>query len=90
MAVKWEELTAKSLPPIDNDCSFLLWRGLRDDDGGFPCIAKRVQFGLNPAYIMFLKASGWHVLEKEEYAECLWAEIEAPEGAGQKRERTRG
>jgi len=88
--MKWRRLAKESMPEVNLFKGFLLWIGLRDDDGGFPCIAKHVQYGENPPYIRYVKPSGWHVLEKESYRDCLWAEIDTPERVKRKRERANG
>ena len=76
--MEYRKLKKESMPPVDNGTRFLLWRGVLDDDGGFPAIAKRVQYGDNPPYIMFETIKGWKVLQREEYKECLWTDIETP------------
>ena len=75
---EYKKLTEKTMPPIDNRKHFILWRGLPDDDGGFPALAKRVQYNNNEPYIRFETINGWKVLSLGEYKDCLWAEIETP------------
>lgn len=85
--MEYRKLKNDSLPPIDNRKRFILWRGVLDDDGGFPAIAKRVQYGDNPPYIMFTTIKGWKALQREEYKECLWSEIETPPQIAARQER---
>ena len=75
---EYKKLTGKTMPPIDNRKRFILWRGVRDTDGGFPSTAKRVQYNDNEPYIRFETINGWKVLSPDEYKDCLWAEIETP------------
>lgn len=75
--MEWKKLTTKTMPPVDNHKSFLLWLGL-NEDGGFPVLAKRVQYNAPEPYIRYCTCNGWKALGKEEYAECFWAAIEPP------------
>lgn len=78
----YNRFTKKTMPPIDNYSWFMLWRGIHDDDGGFPVLAKHVQHGENTPYIWFQCGAGPRILEPGEYRDCRWAEIERPqEGA---------
>lgn len=83
----WHKLTKKSLPPVQNSKYFLLWRGIYED-GGFPVLAKRVQFGdQRDAHIWRITINGAKLLEEEDYSGCMWAEIEPPEEAKAAREK---
>lgn len=76
--MNYHPLTPETMPPIDISNYFILWRGVRDTDGGFPVTAKRVQYSGMPAYIRYVSPQGWKRLETAEYADCLWAEIQEP------------
>ena len=57
----------------------LLWRGLMDDDGGFPSIARAVSY--MGAILMRYEAGGeWQELTRDEYPTTMWARIPRPEG----------
>lgn len=84
---EYKKLTGKTMPPIDNRKRFILWRGVRDTDGGFPSTAKRVQYNDNEPYIRFETVNGWKVLSPGEYKDCLWAEIETPAQVVERMER---
>lgn len=76
----WLPLTPQTMPAIDNSRFFLLWRGTRDTDGGFPCLAKRVQYGWDKPYIRYITPTGWKAVSQHEARTCLWAEIPVPAG----------
>ena len=83
---EWHKLTKRSLPPVDNRTSFLLWRGI-NEDGGFPVLAKHAQYNDKPPYIRYVTAFGWQELLPKEYKGCMWAVIEPPEEARKKFEK---
>ena len=57
----------------------LLWRGLSDDDGGFPSIARAVWY--KGAILIRYDAEGeWRELTRDEYPTTMWARIPRPEG----------
>ena len=77
--MKYKKLTKKTMPPVNNRHSFILWLGAKDTDGGFPLIAKRVEYDGKPPYIRYAKPfAGWIVLDESDYKDCIWAEIEIP------------
>lgn len=82
--MEWHKLTKNSLPPVDNKIGFILWRGV-NEDGGFPVLAKRVQYKDAPPYIRFVKPTGWQLLEESAFRGCLWAAIDPPEQAKRQR-----
>lgn len=56
----------------------LLWRGLHDDDGGFPAIAR---VGIYKGDILILYKPGdedWQELTRDEYPGTMWARIPKP------------
>lgn len=57
----------------------LLWRGLSDDDGGFPTIARAVRY-MGETVIRY-KPDGedWQELARDEYNDSKWARIPRPE-----------
>lgn len=57
----------------------LLWRGLTDDDGGFPAIARAVFY--KGAILIRYKPEGedWQELMRDEYPASMWARIPRPE-----------
>lgn len=58
----------------------LLWRGLHDDDGGFPAIAR---VGIYKGDILILYKSDdedWQELTRDEYPGTMWARIPKPGG----------
>ena len=76
----WQPLTPQTMPSIDNNRFFLLWRGTRDIDGGFPSLAKRVQYGFDRPYIRYMTPTGWKAIGHHEAKACLWADIPVPAG----------
>ena len=68
--MEYKKLTKKTMPPVDNRHSFILWLGTKDTDGGFPLIAKRVEYDGKPPYIRYAKPfAGWIVLDESGYTE---------------------
>ena len=55
----------------------LLWRGLSDDDGGFPSIARAV-WCQGAIMIRYEDGRDWQVLAREEYPTSMWARIPKP------------
>jgi hypothetical protein len=82
----YNRFTKKTMPPIDNYTWFMLWRGIRDDDGGFPVLAKRVKHG-DDVFIWFQCGAGPRILEPGEYRDCRWAVIDRPQEGAQHVER---
>lgn len=77
MTLEWHRLTKRTMPPMGT--LFLLWMGMRDTDGGFPAVARRVTLG-NESYIRFRSADEfWRRLEEREYRSCRWALVARPE-----------
>ena len=88
--MEYKKLTKASMPPVSNSQYFILWRAANETDGGFPALAKRVQYDGKAPYIRYVKAfEGWVVLGESEYKTCLWAELEAPERVKAKWEKAR-
>lgn len=56
----------------------LLWRGLTDDDGGFPAIARAVSY--KGGIFIRYKPEGedWQELTRDEYPGTMWARIPKP------------
>ena len=84
--MEWHKLTKNCLPPVSNQKSILLWRGA-NEDGGFPTTAKHVQYHDAPPSILYVKPTGWEVLEEKHYRGCMWAMIDPPEEAKRAREK---
>ena len=75
--MQWNKLTKKSMPPINE--TVLLWRGIRDSDGGFPCVAKHCRVN-GEEYIRWRSYDElWQKLKPEEYRATRWAMIPKPE-----------
>ena len=74
----WHKLSRRIMPPEGE--RFLLWMGLKDDDGGFPVVAYKKTDRDGSPYIMFHGADdGWKVLFVCEWRHCAWAVIPKPE-----------
>lgn len=57
----------------------ILWRGLSDDDGGFPAIARAVRY-MGETVIRYKPDGGdWQELSRDEYKDSKWARIPRPE-----------
>lgn len=70
------------LPP--SDVNVLLWRGLKDDDGGFPLVGKLKKDG-DDMYIVHKPRGDF--IEQDEFGEMRWTFIQIPPEAASKRAR---
>lgn len=86
--IEWRKFTPKSMPPYRQNV--LVWRGLKDSDGGFPLIGKLWHnTELDIDYISYkpdCNGPGDYIMP-EEFAACMWAEIPWPERARKKWEK---
>lgn len=57
----------------------LLWRGLHDDDGGFPAIARAVPYMGETVIRYKPEGEDWQELTRDEYPGTMWARIPRPE-----------
>ena len=85
--IEWNTFTRAHMPP--EQVNVLIWRGLKDDDGGFPLIGKMYTYReTGERYICYKvgstspKPEG--VIWEDEFRLCRWAEIERPEEAQRK------
>lgn len=89
MNVVFHKFTKKTMPPIGAD--IIVWKGWKDSDGGFPVVARRVQYGENDPYIRYRTCGpNWDLLWVDEYRDCLWALIEQPEQVQERLNRKKG
>ena len=56
----------------------LLWRGLMDDDGGFPSIARAVPYMGETVIRYKPEGEDWQELTRDEYPGTMWARIPKP------------
>lgn len=83
----WQTLTGRHMPPLDE--RVLIWRGLSDKDGGFPCVGRLCRDTVGDCYLL-ISASGRDVIVTDEtFRNHLWSPIPMPDRAARKRERER-
>lgn len=84
--MKWH--TFRTLPPLK--VNVLIWRGLRDTDGGFPLIGKRYE-DAGETFMCYKPGAtapySGGFIDEDEFRWCRWTEIEMPEAARKKWEK---
>lgn len=84
---KYQKFTKKTMPPLNHD--LILWKGYKDSDGGFPVIARRVQYHDMEPYVRYRVPDDrlWDILSEDEYHDCLWKLAEVPTIVAERMER---
>ena len=81
--ITWNKF--KIMPP--EETNVLIWRGLKDSDGGFPLIGRLFRDVFGRPYMCYkigYTSLDMGYITEEEFRQCLWARIPMPEQAEKK------